>query len=57
MQPGTAPKGLWAIVLAAGESRRLGRPKQLVRWRGDTVIGHSVRNAQTLCGERVRVVS
>ena len=56
MQPGTAPRGLWAIVLAAGESRRLGRPKQLVRWRNDTLIGHSVRNAQTLCGERVRVV-
>jgi CTP:molybdopterin cytidylyltransferase MocA len=47
---------LWAIVLAAGASQRLGRPKQLVRWRGDTLIGHAVSNAQALCARRVVVV-
>ena len=56
MQGARAPKGLWAIVLAAGGSRRLGRPKQLVRWRNDTLVAQSVRNAQALCGERVCVV-
>jgi len=47
---------LWTIVLAAGGSQRLGQAKQLVRWRGDTLIGHAVRNAQALCAERVLVV-
>src|SRR5262249_22315939 len=56
MQAGTAPKGLWAIVLAGGESRGLGQRKQLVRWRGDTLIAHSVRRAQAVCDERVCVV-
>ena len=31
-----------AIVLAAGESRRMGRPKPLLPWRGGTLIGHIV---------------
>ena len=48
--------GLWAIVLAAGESRRLGRPKQLVQWRGESLITRSVRAAQAVCGPRVVVV-
>ena len=48
--------GLWAVVLAAGESRRLGRPKQLVRWRGESLITRSVRAAQAVCGRRVVVV-
>jgi CTP:molybdopterin cytidylyltransferase MocA len=29
---------VWTILLAAGGSRRLGRPKQLVRLQGDTLI-------------------
>lgn len=29
-----------ALVLAAGGSRRLGRPKQLERWGGTTLLGH-----------------
>lgn len=48
---------LWAIVLAAGASSRLGEPKQLVRWRGDTLIAHAVRNAKAVCGARVVVVT
>ncbi len=31
-----------AVVLAAGASRRLGRPKQLERWRGKALIAHAV---------------
>jgi CTP:molybdopterin cytidylyltransferase MocA len=30
--------GVLAVVLAAGASRRLGRPKQLVMWRGTTLV-------------------
>ena len=33
------------VVLAAGGSRRLGRPKQLLRWQGETYIRCVVKNA------------
>jgi molybdenum cofactor cytidylyltransferase len=36
-----------AIVLAAGESRRMGRPKMLLPWAGKTVVRHVV---DTLAG-------
>ncbi|MGI8432249.1 MAG: nucleotidyltransferase family protein [Chthoniobacterales bacterium] len=35
-----------ALVLAAGGSARLGQPKQLLRFRGETLIRHAVRAAQ-----------
>jgi molybdenum cofactor cytidylyltransferase len=34
-----------AILLAAGESRRLGRPKQLVRFRGEPLVRRAARTA------------
>jgi CTP:molybdopterin cytidylyltransferase MocA len=34
-----------AIILAAGESRRLGRPKQLVTWQGETLLNRAIRMA------------
>lgn len=34
------------IVLAAGGSTRLGRPKQLVRWHGESLAWHAVRAAK-----------
>jgi molybdenum cofactor cytidylyltransferase len=34
-----------AVVLAAGGSSRLGRPKQLLTWRGETLIRRAVRAA------------
>ena len=36
-------KGIPAIVLAAGESSRLGQPKALVEWNNETLVGRSVR--------------
>jgi molybdenum cofactor cytidylyltransferase len=33
------------VVLAAGASNRLRRPKQLVLWRGKPLVGHAVRAA------------
>jgi molybdenum cofactor cytidylyltransferase len=37
------------LVLAAGESRRMGKPKQLLVWNGMTLIAHAVRELQTVC--------
>ena len=39
-------KGVPAIVLAAGESSRLGRDKALVEWNGETLVGRAVRLLQ-----------
>ena len=36
-------KGVPAIVLAAGESSRLGQPKALVQWNGETLVSRAVR--------------
>ncbi len=33
------------LLLAAGESRRLGRPKQLLAWNGQPLIEHAARTA------------
>ncbi len=33
------------LLLAAGESRRLGRPKQLLRFRGRTLLQHACLTA------------
>jgi molybdenum cofactor cytidylyltransferase len=44
-----------AIILAAGESKRLGQPKQLVRFRGKTLIENAYETAATVCS-RVAVV-
>jgi molybdenum cofactor cytidylyltransferase len=37
--------GIWAIVLAAGESKRMGSPKMLLPWKEKTVIEQVVKNA------------
>ena len=42
----TGPKNVAAVLLAAGESRRLGFPKQLVRWRARPLIAHALQAMQ-----------
>ncbi|MDG2523782.1 nucleotidyltransferase family protein [Stenotrophomonas sp. HITSZ_GD] len=44
-----------AVVLAAGGSRRLGRPKQLLRREGETLLRRSVRLARASGAARVLV--
>jgi len=44
-----------AVVLAAGFSRRLGHPKQLVMWEGETLIRRAARIAQEACDDVVVV--
>lgn len=50
------PAGLACILLAAGESRRLGRPKQLLRQRGLPLLARSLLLARQLTGDSVVVV-
>jgi len=46
-----------AVVLAAGSSRRLGQPKQLVRYRGETLLERAVRVAtEAGCAAVIAVV-
>ncbi len=40
-------KEIWAIVLAAGESKRMGSPKMLLPWKGKTIIEQVVENVVT----------
>lgn len=47
---------VYAVILAAGASARLGRPKQLLPWRGRPLLGHTLENARSLLDTRVRVV-
>jgi CTP:molybdopterin cytidylyltransferase MocA len=52
----TKRAGTVAIVLAAGSSRRLGRPKQLVVHRGRTLVRSALDEALASACERVAVV-
>ncbi len=47
---------IWAIILAAGESRRMGTQKLLLPFGGTTVVGAVVRTAQASRAGRTLVV-
>lgn len=47
---------LHAIILAAGDSRRYGAPKQLAPWNGGTLLQHAVGRATAVCNNAVIVV-
>jgi molybdenum cofactor cytidylyltransferase len=38
----SGPKNIGAVILAAGSSSRLGRPKQLVEYNGKTLLQHTI---------------
>ena len=40
--PAKSPPPLGVVILAAGASRRMGRPKLLLPWQDTTVIGHII---------------
>ena len=42
--PGNSVVMISAIVLAAGESKRMGRPKQMLAWQGETLLRHVLEN-------------
>jgi molybdenum cofactor cytidylyltransferase len=45
-----------AIILAAGRSRRMGRPKLLLPWGGTSVLGHLITQWQALGACHIAVV-
>ncbi len=49
-------ENVYAIILAAGASCRLGSPKQLLEWRGRTLLDNTIESACCLLNERVIVV-
>ena len=52
----SAKPGLWCIVLAAGASRRLGQPKQLLRFRSKTLLRRALDVAASVSPLRTIVV-
>lgn len=50
------PNRVWAVVLAAGESRRMGEPKLLLPFKGKTIIEKVLENILSSRVQRVVVV-
>jgi molybdenum cofactor cytidylyltransferase len=50
-----ADRFVTGLVLAAGGSRRLGRPKQLLAFRGGTMLGHVVETARACAFDQLVV--
>lgn len=44
------------VILAAGESKRMGQPKQLLPWGNSTLLGHSISTVLEIQKEHVYVV-
>ena len=53
----SAHSRLAGLVLAAGSSERLGEPKQLIDWRGESLVVRVIKSALTACGAGVCVVT
>lgn len=47
---------VYAVILAAGQSTRLGQPKQLLEWQNRTLLEHALINAGVVFKDRVLVV-
>jgi molybdenum cofactor cytidylyltransferase len=47
---------IWAIILAAGESKRMGRPKMLLPFNGSTMIETVIKNVSESNVDKVLVV-
>ena len=44
------------VILAAGSSRRMGRPKLLLEWNGTTILGHLLGQWNKLRAAQIGVV-
>lgn len=52
----TSKENIAILILAAGASSRMGRPKQLLPWGNTTLLGHSIRIANAARKGQVTVV-
>src|SRR5512144_1165841 len=57
MKPSDREPLITAIILAAGESRRMGRPKMLLPWGGSTVLQTVIAAFRTAGTEEILVVT
>lgn len=55
-RPAQRACSLGVILLAAGKSSRMGRPKLLLPWNGTTVLGHLLRQWRGLKAKQIAVV-
>jgi len=51
-----ATEDIVAVILAAGESKRMGTPKQLLPWQNTTMLGHTLKVAKSVFDDEVFVV-
>jgi molybdenum cofactor cytidylyltransferase len=51
------PYSLGVIILAAGASSRMGKPKMLLPWGPTSIIGHQIKQWQSLQAQQIVVVS
>src|SRR5262249_52852827 len=57
MPPTSGPSlRLAVILLAAGRSERMGKPKLLLPWAGTSICGHIIAQWRTLGAEQIGVV-
>lgn len=47
---------VYAIILAAGASNRMGSPKQLLKWRSRSLLEHTILNASPIFNDRIIIV-
>jgi len=55
-KPSQKRPALGVIILGAGDSVRMGRPKLLLPWGGTSIIGHLISQWQALQAEQIAVV-
>ncbi len=44
------------MILAAGGSTRMGRPKQLLEWKGTSLVGHAVNTAAASMADQILLI-
>lgn len=55
-KPTAEPMRLGVVILGAGASSRMGRPKLLLPWGGTSVVGHLIGQWQALGAEQIAIV-
>lgn len=56
LAPAAGTPALGVVLLAAGRSARMGKPKLLLPWGGTSVLGHLIRQWQSLGAAQLSVV-